>query len=162
MAKSAKPRRANENARSCPPGRGQIDLGGIDRCAGYVVRRAQSWMSHEFKRAFGSVNISPAECGVLRLIRANPGLTQTHVADTLGMEKAHLVHMLERLRRRRLISRKRSTDDRRRFELQLTRDGTELLKRVAPMIEAHEQVIIGRIGADGRLQLLKILATFAR
>lgn len=139
-----------------------IDLGGLDQLAGYVVRRAQVWIFQDFKRALKDVDMTPAQFSVMKIVAANPGLAQARVAEALYIERARLVQMLDRLEARGLIERTRSASDRRSHALHLTKGGAELLDRLEPLISAHEQHVVARIGARDKGELLRILAPFLK
>jgi DNA-binding MarR family transcriptional regulator len=135
----------------------QISLGGLDQFTGYAVRRAQVWIFQDFKRVLKNAEITPAQFAVMKIVAANAGIVQARVAEVLAIERARLVDMLDRLETRRLIARSRSPSDRRTHALQLTHEGAALLERLAPLIAAHEQHVVERIGAEDKRQLLRIL-----
>jgi DNA-binding MarR family transcriptional regulator len=138
----------------------RIDMAGIDKAVGYVVRRAQVWMFKDVKRAFEGLDISPAQYSVLKIINANPGLAQARVADALSIERARLVLMLDRLQDRGLIERARSEADRRSHALHLTDSGRELLGRLHALIREHDRRVMERIGPEGAAEIVRILSPF--
>ena len=139
-----------------------IDLGGLDRFTGYVVRRAQVWIFQDFKRALKELDMTPAQFSVMKIVAANPGIAQARVAEVLCIERARLVQMLDRLEAPRLIDRTRSATDRRSHALHLTAEGARMLERLQERIEAHERNVVARIGAKGKSDLLRLLAPFVR
>jgi DNA-binding MarR family transcriptional regulator len=139
-----------------------LDLGGLDQSTGYVVRRAQVWIFQDFKRLLRKFDITPAQFAVVKIVAANPGVVQARVAEVLAIERARLVEMLDRLERRGLIARSRSPSDRRSHALHLTPGGAGLLERLDPLIAAHEQHVLDRIGADDKRELLRILRPLLR
>ena len=111
-----------------PPGRRRqraapADLGGLDALVGYVVRRAQLWMVQDFRRALKGLGITPAQFSVLRVIAANPGISQVRVAEALAIERARLVQMIDSLEAAGHVERTRSVVDRRSHALRLTEGG---------------------------------------
>jgi DNA-binding MarR family transcriptional regulator len=139
-----------------------IDLGGLDRFTGYVVRRAQVWMFQDFKRALKELDITPAQFSVIKIVAANPGIAQARVAEALFIERARLVQMLDRLEAAGLIRRARSSTDRRSHALYLKDEGTRLLVNLEHRIEQHERNVVARIGERGKRELLRLLAPFLR
>jgi DNA-binding MarR family transcriptional regulator len=139
-----------------------IDLGGLDRFTGYVVRRAQVWIFQDFKRALKELDMTPAQFSVMKIVAANPGIAQARVAEVLCIERARLVQMLDRLEAPRFIDRTRSATDRRSHALHLTAEGARMLERLQERIEAHERNVVARIGAKGKNDLLRLLAPFVR
>jgi DNA-binding MarR family transcriptional regulator len=127
---------------------------------GYVVRRTQLWMNQDFRRTLKALNvaITPAQFSVLKVIAANPGLSQVKVAKALAIERARLVQMIDQLEAAGTVQRTRSTTDRRSHALRLTAAGAELLARAQVSLEAHERNVVARIGAREKDELLRILA----
>jgi DNA-binding MarR family transcriptional regulator len=127
---------------------------------GFVVRRAQVWMMQDFRRTLKGLDLTPAQFSVLRVIASNPGLAQARVAETLLIERARLVQMIDSLQAAGRVERTRSATDRRSHALHLTAAGAELLKRAQGPVEAHERNMAARIGAEDREELLRILGPF--
>jgi len=74
-----------------------IDLGPLPELIGYVLRRAQLAVFQDFFAAFAPFDIRPAQFSVLTIIERNPGLTQTRVAEALGIKRTNFVGMLDEL-----------------------------------------------------------------
>ena len=140
----------------------KTSLGGLDEFTGYVVRRAQVWMFQDFKRALKELDMTPAQFAVMKIVAANPGIAQARVAEVLCIERARLVQMLDRLEAPDLITRVRSTTDRRSHALHLTSAGARMLERLEQRVEAHERNVVARLGAKGKSDLLRLLVPFLR
>jgi DNA-binding MarR family transcriptional regulator len=138
----------------------KVALGGLDQFTGYVVRRAQVWIFQDFKRALKDLDVTPAQFSVMKIVAANPGIAQARVAEALGIERARLVQMLDRLEMPGFIARTRSSTDRRSHALQLTAEGGRLLARLEERIAAHERNVVERLGAKGKSELLRLLGPF--
>jgi DNA-binding MarR family transcriptional regulator len=136
------------------------DLGGLDELIGYVVRRAQLWMVQDFRRALKGLGVTPAQFSVLRVIAANPGISQVRVAEALAIERARLVQMIDSLETAGHVERTRSAVDRRSHALCLTELGAELIERTQGPLEVHQRNISARIGARDTEELRRILARF--
>jgi DNA-binding MarR family transcriptional regulator len=148
-----------------PPGRRRqralpADLGGLDELVGYVMRRAQLWMVQDFRRALKDLGITPAQFSVLRVIAANPGISQVRVAEALAIERARLVQMIDSLEAAGHVDRTRSATDRRSHALRLTKSGAALVGRTQKPLEVHQRNIVARIGARETEELRRILARF--
>ena len=137
-----------------------IDLGELNERLGYFVRRVQVWIFQDFIRRLAGIDISPAQFSVLVVIGANPGLSQSELAGTLGIERARLVRMLHRLERRSLTQRLPSSADGRRHALQLTREGQKLLTRAKALAAQHEAALKLKLGAERHKALLELLRDF--
>jgi DNA-binding MarR family transcriptional regulator len=148
----APPRRTARRNAATPLG-----LGVLENHLGYFLRRAQVAIFQDFIRTLAEIDISPAQYSVLVVIGANRGPSQAEVADFLGIERARLVRMLDRLEKRGLTQRLPSATDRRSHALHLTPDGLKTLKRAKALAGAHETRLLGRIGAANHKLLLEAL-----
>jgi DNA-binding MarR family transcriptional regulator len=137
-----------------------IDLGGLNRHLGYFIRRVQVWVFQDFILTLKSLDISPAQYSVLLVIDTNPGLSQTELARTLGIQRARLVRMLHQLDKRGLTRRLQSSADGRTHALRLTQKGQETLRRAQELAEQHEVRLIDRIGAEPYTAVKNILRNF--
>lgn len=134
-----------------------LDIDALNGHFGYFIRRLQVWVFHDFIRTLAPIDIRPAQYSVLIVIAANPGLSQSDLADTLGIERARLVRLLDRLEKRGLTQRLASRTDRRSHALKLTPDGQKTLKRAKALAAEHEARIIARIGNEQRKSLIDAL-----
>ena len=138
----------------------EIALDALAGHAGYAVRRFQIWIFQDFIRTLGAVDIRPTQYSVLTVIGANPGLSQMTVAKRLGIERARLVHLLDSLEQRDLVSRLRSATDRRSHALHLTARGRTALAQFRRLAAEHERHVADKIGKENRERLLQILSAF--
>jgi DNA-binding MarR family transcriptional regulator len=101
--------------------------------------------------------INPVAIGVPALLKAFPGLSQTELADLLGVERMTAGLQVAQCIRRGLVTRRRSVTDRRRYELHVTAKGLGNLRRIAKLISLHEQAVFGGLGAGDREALYRSL-----
>jgi len=110
----------------------------LDGLLGYQLRRAQGAMHRDYMATVAGLNLTQKQTATLWLIQSNPGVAQVSVAAALGMDRATMMSITDRLEERSLLIRKRSTVDRRRQELYLTPGGQGLLRKVKARIAEHE------------------------
>ena len=111
----------------------------LDGLLGYRLRRAQGAMHRDFMAAVASLDLTQKQAATLWLINGNPGVAQVAVASALGMDRATMMAIVDRLEQRRLVIRKRSSTDRRRQELYLTPAGQNALRKAKARIAKHEE-----------------------
>ena len=132
----------NSNARAGrSPGRPQapeLMFEELDGLLGYRLRRAQGAMHRDYMAAVAELELTQKQTATLWLINANPGVSQVSVAAALGMDRATMMSITDRLEERGLVIRKRSSVDRRRQELYLTPAGISRLRKVKARIAEHE------------------------
>ena len=151
VANGGEPRRRN----------GQTpDLGVLKGHLGYFLRRAQVWVFQDFIRTLASLDIRPAQYSVLVVIGANRGLSQADVTELLGIERARLVRLLDRLEKRGLVQRLASPIDRRSHALKLTPAGRTLLKRARALASLHEARLLERLGPAHHRAMIDVLRDF--
>ncbi len=139
-----------------------LDIGVLNDHLGYFIRRLQVWVFQDFIRTLAPLEIRPAQYSVLVVIAANPGLSQSDLADRLGIERARLVRLLDRLEKRGLTRRLKSRTDRRSHALRLTRAGQRILKRAMLLAALHEAQLVEKLGVEQRKSMIDILKHFER
>lgn len=139
-----------------------IEVGELNTHLGYFIRRAQVWVFQDFIRRLAAFDIRPAQYSVLVVIGQNPGLSQSDIADTLNIERARLVHLLDKLEKRGWTERHSSPHDRRSHALHLTREGEKMLKRAHAAADEHERELIAKLGPDNHKMMLQALGVFLR
>jgi DNA-binding MarR family transcriptional regulator len=140
--------------------RNAVQLGALEQHLGYFIRRAQVWVFTDFNKALKALEISPAQYSVLVIIDANTGLSQSALAQTLGIQRARLVRVLDRLEARGLTRRLQSASDGRTHALQLTPKGQSTLRRARKLVDLHESRLIDRLGADSYRAMKTLLRDF--
>jgi DNA-binding MarR family transcriptional regulator len=124
---------------------------------GYALRRAQGAVYADLNDALACLELRPLHYTFLLIVSENPGISQSGVCDTLGIQKANCVPAMSDLERRGLVSRKKSASDARSYELYLSAKGRRLLQRAGEVQSLHESRLVERIGIEGRDQLLRLL-----
>jgi DNA-binding MarR family transcriptional regulator len=137
--------------RARPP----LAQGALPGLLGYRLRLAQQAVFRDF--AASVHGLSPGRVGLLVLIDANPGVTQSRLAEAVRRDRSTMVGVLDQMEARGLIERRRGTD-RRTNGLWLTRAGRAMLARALRRIAAHERRIAARLSAAERRELLRLLA----
>jgi DNA-binding MarR family transcriptional regulator len=136
----------------------KVKLGALPLLLGYRLRRAQQAVFRDF--AASVHGLSPGRVGLLITIEANPGMTQSRLAEMVGRDRSTMAGVLDELEAKALIERRRGAD-RRTNGLWLTRAGRALLGRAVREIAAHERRITARLNAAERKQLLDLLGRIA-
>jgi DNA-binding MarR family transcriptional regulator len=128
--------------------------GALPGLLGYRLRLAQQAVFRDFATSVGEV--SPGRVGILFLVEANPGVTQSRLARAVHLDRSTMVGVIDMLEGRTLIERRRG-EDRRTNGLWLTRAGRALVERLKRRIELHERRIATRLSAAERAQLISLL-----
>jgi len=111
----------------------------LDGLLGYRLRRAQGAMHRDYMAAMAGLDLTQKQSATMWLINGNPGVSQVSVAAALGMDRATMMAVVDRLEERGLLIRKKSIVDRRRQELYATPAGQSLLRKVKKRVAQHEK-----------------------
>lgn len=139
-----------------------IDLGRLGDSVGYLLRRAQVAVFQRFFALFAEVDIRPAQYSALTVIERNPGLSQTRLAEALGIKKTNLVALIDGLEARGLARRTAAKGDRRQHALHLTAKGTAFVRRLHRIDDEVECAISQVLDDAERRRLCDALRRVAR
>jgi DNA-binding MarR family transcriptional regulator len=144
--------------RASPPA---LKLGILPSLLGYHLRRAHGAVFQDFAREMTGLDITPGQVGVLQVIAANPGLSQTALGRAIGIDRSSVVATIDRLETRGLVIRAASPHDRRSHALRLSPAGERLLAELERRIRGHEKRIAQALTAAEREQLIELLKKIA-
>lgn len=133
--------------------------GALAGLLGYRLRLAQQAVFRDYASSVGEV--SPGRVGILLLVEANPGVTQSRLARAVHLDRSTMVGVIDKLEERGLIERRRG-DDRRTNGLWLTRPGRTLIARMKERIELHEHRVAARLTGAERAQLIALLEKLSK
>ena len=137
-----------------------IDLGPLPALIGYVLRRAQLAVFQDFFGGVRAVRHPPAQFSVLTIIERDPGLTQTQVAEALGIKRTNFVGMLDELDKRG--TRRAAAGARQAVVCAVSHHRR---RRADAQVQARDQDaeshMIARVGEDGRDSLVALLQEIA-
>jgi DNA-binding MarR family transcriptional regulator len=139
----------------------ELDFDDLPGLVGYHLRRAQVAVFNDFVGSMGEVQITPGQYGVMTLIGANPGLSQSALARAVGIERSTIVAVIGGLEARKLVQRKLSPVDKRSYALVLTNEGSKLLAKLKGMVRSHEQKVLSGLSDAERSQLIDLLSRLA-
>jgi DNA-binding MarR family transcriptional regulator len=124
-----------------PPGTASASLPLEDRLFVALLKTADA-LGQKSEQLLRSQGLTGAQYNVLRILRgAEPdGLPCRGIADRMISHDPDMTRLLDRMEKRRLITRVRQTDDRRVVKTRITRGGLELLKILdQPVRELHKR-----------------------
>jgi DNA-binding MarR family transcriptional regulator len=126
--------------------------------------RTSSVVRRELERGLNGSGLSGAQYNVLRILRgAGPdGLPTLAVRARLIEEAPGITRLLEKLERARLVTRLRSTPDRRQVICQITAEGLALLERTDPGEYRAIEALGARLSRPEQRTLLALLDKLRR
>jgi DNA-binding MarR family transcriptional regulator len=106
-----------------------------------AVLKAADSLSQEAEQLIKAVGLTSAQYNVLRILRgAEPdGLLCRGISDRMISRDPDMTRLLDRMERRKLITRERQKKDRRVIKTRITPEGLKLLKKLdRPVHELHK------------------------
>ncbi|OOG43068.1 MarR family winged helix-turn-helix transcriptional regulator [Polaromonas sp. A23] len=124
---------------------------------GFLLRRAHQISAAVFEDECRSLGLTPAQFGVLSVLRANPGLDQSSLARALGFDKVTVLRVLRGLETRGLIDRVPAPANRRNLSITLSATGREMLKQAQEPADRAYDRLMTPLNKTQRAQLVELL-----
>jgi DNA-binding MarR family transcriptional regulator len=105
----------------------------------FLLSQVGAHAAYAFEERLGVIDLKPHHAGLLRMLGANPGLSQQELSDLFGMFPSRLVVLLDQLETRRLIVRRDDPSDRRGYRLYLTNAGRKALGAIGRITRQLEE-----------------------
>src|SRR3954468_18740654 len=99
---------------------------------GYLARYAHRAFAKALAAELVPHDILGGQWSVLRVLWEQEGLSQVDLAERMRVEKASLTSVLDAMERRKLIVRRRNSEDRRKVSITLTAHGRGLKAQLLP------------------------------
>lgn len=117
-------------------------MGSLARRPGFLIRRLHQIHTALFNEECNEGRVTPIMYSLLSTLAQTGPLDQTTLARHIAVDKTNLVEVLERMRKRGLIRRWRSSKDGRVRLTDLTDEGRQLLDRIdAGAQRAHRRTL---------------------
>jgi len=126
----------------------KLDWGILDGSVGPRVRLLRNALSARSIVVSAPHGLPTGSLTVLALIAANPGSSQTALANRAGLNKSALVGIVDHLERNGLVERERVPTDRRRYEVVVTAEGERIMHELFSRVTGEEQAIRDALGED--------------
>jgi DNA-binding MarR family transcriptional regulator len=139
-------------------GTAPVSHGLLPKLLGYHLRRAQTAVFQAFAEAVGAEeDITPGLFGMLQMIAANPGLTQSRLSEAMHVDRSTIVTAVHQLEARGLVDRVPSQQDKRSHFLCFTARGKQAVRRMEQLVLRHEAEFACVLSADERETLVGLL-----
>lgn len=129
--------------------------------AAFLLAQLGAHAASQFAERLGVLDLTPADAGILRLLRAEAGLSQQELAAKLQIHPSRLVAILDNLEKRGLVERKANPEDRRLYSLRLTEPGEETLIKIGSVARKHQDDLLSGLSEEERDTLASLLLRIA-
>jgi DNA-binding MarR family transcriptional regulator len=129
----------------------------LHRKPGYMIRRLQQIAVSIFLEETSEFEITPIQYATLAAVSIYPGIDQLRVANAIGVDRATISGVIDRLQARKLMVRRVSGQDQRANELYTAPAGIELLHDIEAATERVQERILSPLTAGQRTAFLSSL-----
>ncbi len=125
---------------------------------GLLVAQLGRAATRRYKAALSPIGLKPRPTAALMQLRREGPISQQALAESLDIDPANLVAVLNQLEHEGLATRRRDPADRRRHVVEITKRGVKRLDQVERAISEVEDALFSALDPDERLQLQQLLA----
>lgn len=123
----------------------------------HLLHRASQFADALFERSAPNASLTARQLVVLDAIAALDNPSQTEICKHCGIDRSTLADIVRRLVNRKLVTRRRTREDARRYALRLTAEGTEQLQNNRPALQAVDRQIAALVSPREQRALLDAL-----
>lgn len=134
----------------------------FDQSLPMLLYRALNVVMPRFRELFSEYGLTEQQWRVLRVLWDGDSIAQNELTERTLILAPSLVGILNRLEAQGLVTRTRSTTDKRQVHVALTRQGKSLGKRIAPALEAIHKEIDATMTASTRRGIYACLNELAQ
>lgn len=127
---------------------------------GYLIRRAHQVATAAFAAATEDLDLTAVQFSALVAIKGNPDIDATRISEMISFDRTTIGHVLERLEKKKLITRRDGIKDKRTKLVRLTLKGESVVQAVSPRAGAIAEAILKPFTPAERAALLKLLGKF--
>lgn len=127
----------------------------------FLLAQLGAHAASQFAERLGVLELTPADAGILRLLRTEAGLSQQTLAAKLQIHPSRLVAILDNLEKRGFVERRANADDRRLYSLHLTQIGGETLESIGDVARQHQDALLTSLSREERDALANLLLRVA-
>jgi len=130
----------------------------VEEVAFIDLLRTCDLLSRGTAQVLKTEDLSATQYNVLRILRGAPdGLACGEIADRMITRDPDITRLLDRLEKRRLISRCRETKDRRMVKVRIMPEGLKLLTRLDEPVQQIHRKQLGHLGRERLRELAELL-----
>jgi DNA-binding MarR family transcriptional regulator len=133
---------------------GTVDTGILQSKLGYQIRMTDRIISKDF---FANVGMTQVQFSVLSLIATNQGLSQAEVGESLDMDRASTMAVVNKLEHAGLVEKQASEVDKRMNALKLTPEGEQMFPGINRRVVEHEGRFQHRLSRKEEIIFLQLL-----
>jgi len=135
----------------------------LEKHLGYWLRLVSNNVSAAFARRLEALDVSVSEWVAMRKLfdQADP-ISISALAEEIGMTKAPVSRLVERLVQKELVNRQDSRNDGRAQQIWLSTAGQKLVPKLAALADENDEAFFGYLPISGRLTMIALMKDIAK
>lgn len=135
----------------------------LEQHLGYWLRLVSNNVSAAFARRLEALDVSVSEWVAMRKLfdQAAP-ISISTLAEQMGMTKAPVSRLVERLVQKELVNRQDSRKDGRAQQIWLSTAGQKLVPKLAAIADENDEAFFGHLPMNGRLTAIALMQNIAK
>jgi DNA-binding MarR family transcriptional regulator len=135
----------------------------LEQHVGYWLRLVSNNVSAAFARRLEVLDVSVSEWVAMRKLfdQAAP-ISISTLAEKMGMTKAPVSRLVERLVQKELVNRQDSRNDGRAQQIWLSTAGQKLVPKLAAIADENDEAFFGHLPMNGRLTMIALMQNIAK
>lgn len=130
---------------------------------GYWLRLVSNSVSAAFARRLEAHHVSVSEWVAMRILFDQPAaISISALAEQMGMTKAPVSRLVERLVQKELVYRQENRDDGRAQQIWLSSDGRKLVPKLAAIADKNDEAFFGDLPANVRPVMIALMKDIAK
>lgn len=132
-------------------------ISGLEDHIGYWLRFVSNHVSQSFGRKLEAVDITVSEWVALRCLFDREECSQNELAAAMGVTKAPVSRLLNRLVAKKLVHRSDSADDSRARLVRLTADGRALVPKLSALADTNDRAFFDCLSRSERAAIVRTM-----
>lgn len=126
---------------------------------GYWLRFVSNHVSGSFREGLAEYDVTVAEWVALRTIAMHAPCTLNTVSEQIGVDNGATSRLVDKLNKKKLVSRKTGAKDRRAITLELSESGKKLLPKLIHLADKNDEAFFGSLTKVDKEHLKRIMKT---
>lgn len=127
------------------------------RAVGRLLSRVRHLLLERVGERLASLDLTSAQWGVVVTLADGAASTPAELSRMLDYDPGAMTRLIDRLEKKDIVRRTRSTDDRRSVSLELTQRGRDLFPEIMPLIVGVYNELLTGFSKDEATQLENLL-----
>jgi len=130
-----------------------------EKALGYAIGKTNWYFKTLLNKLLkeGEFGITNEQWIVLKVIDANPAVSQTEIAEKSQKDKTNITRILDILERNACIKRRKDARDRRMYRVHITEQGKKVLETVNPLTQTTEKICTQGLDKKKVMELIETL-----